>query len=258
MKCKLCLENEDIQKSHIIPNAFFKNTKNKGGKYIEVSKGGNKHDQVSYHESLLCLSCEQKFSTEFEAYVIDFILRNPKKVGINSVRTSTNLTLSNVDFRKLKLFQMSILWRAAVSSLDFYKHVKLDPYAIELLRANLNSLTPVEANVLPCFMDRIFLDAPNDKTTLPDLQQSKMVIINPKKTVIKALGVEFISFIFGGVEWRFHMHDCSDFFIKSHNVISNSGILNMTIKSIATHNLLLEAGVLARGNELNNQGLNRV
>ncbi|QUM84424.1 hypothetical protein [Moritella sp. 28] len=252
MKCKLCLENEDIKKSHIIPNAFFKYMKNNKGRYREVSKEGNKDNQVSYDEYLLCGSCELKFSTEFESYVIDFILRNPGSVGVCSESDSTNITLSNVDFTKLKLFQMSILWRAAVSTLDFYKHVKLAPNIIELLRVNLDTLTPVEANVLPCFMDRIFIDAPNDKTTLADRTESKMFISNPNKIVIDVLGFEYIYFIFGGVEWRFWMHSCSEYFIENNIVISNRGILNMTIKSIGTHNTLLEAGVLARINHLNN------
>jgi hypothetical protein len=250
MKCKLCLENEDIQKSHIIPNAFFKNVKDNTGKYNEVSKVGNKYVQVSYHEPLLYLSCEQKFSTEFETYVIDFVLKNPAKVGIKTKSTSKYITFSNVDFRKLKLFQMSILWRAAVSSLDFYKHVKLDLKAIELLREGLDSLTPLEADVLPCFMDRIFIDALNDKTTLDDRKNSKKVIFNPKKNIIKAFGVEYISFIFGGFEWRFWIHKCSEYYIKKHDVISHSRILNTPIQSIGTHKLSLEAVVLARGNEL--------
>ncbi len=73
MKCKLCLENEDMQDSHIIPDAFFRFVKDQNdnvGKYIEVSESGNKIGQVSYSEKLLCRICEQKFCKEFESYVI--------------------------------------------------------------------------------------------------------------------------------------------------------------------------------------------
>ncbi|MFA0425885.1 hypothetical protein AB4562_28410, partial [Vibrio sp. 10N.222.54.A1] len=129
MKCKLCLEKEDIQESHIIPDAFFRFVKGKEnngdkseiGKYIEVSQSGNKFAQESYAEPLLCRACEQKFSNEFESYVIELVLRNPKKVGASSSRGVKQITFSNIDYRKLKLFQMSLLWRAAISSLDFYK-----------------------------------------------------------------------------------------------------------------------------------------
>lgn len=265
MKCKLCLEKEDIQESHIIPDAFFRFVKGKEnngdkseiGKYIEVSQSGNKFAQESYAEPLLCRACEQKFSNEFESYVIELVLRNPKKVGASSSRGVKQITFSNIDYRKLKLFQMSLLWRAAISSIDFYKYVELDPIIVELLRKNLNELSPLEPHILPCFMDRIFIDTPNENASFSELKLSKSTIFNPKKTASKPLGIEYITFFFGGFEWRFWLHKCNDFFINENKVISPSGVLVCSIQNIDKNDLLLSAGVLARGNELKGKGLNR-
>ena len=261
MKCKLCLEKEDIQVSHIIPDAFFRFVKDKKenvGKYIEVSESGNKFAQESYAELLLCRECEQKFSNEFESYVIELVLRNPKNVGVSSTKGSKQVTFTNLDYRKLKLFQMSLLWRAAISSLDFYKYVELDPIIVEQLRKNLNELTPLEPHILPCFMDRVFIDIPYGNASFSELKQSKSSIFNPKKTQCKSLGIEFITFFFGGFEWRFWLHKCNDFFINENKIISPSGVLVCPIQNIGKNELLLGAGVLARGNELKGRGLKRV
>ncbi len=82
---------------------------------------------------------------------IEFILRNPKNIGVSSKRSSRDVTFTNLDYKKLKLFQMSLLWRAAICSLDFYKYVDVKPEIVELLRKNLHELTPLEPHVLPCF-----------------------------------------------------------------------------------------------------------
>ncbi|ENK1947633.1 hypothetical protein AB3A00_003559 [Vibrio cholerae] len=258
MKCKLCLENEDMQDSHIIPDAFFRFVKDQNdnvGKYIEVSESGNKIGQVSYSEKLLCRICEQKFCKEFESYVIEFILRNPQNIGVSSKRSSRDVTFTNLDYKKLKLFQMSLLWRAAICSLDFYKYVDVKPEIVELLRKNLHELTPLEPHVLPCFMDRVFLNPPDGNTSLSDLKNSKSSIFNPKKTVCKPLGIEYITFMFGGFEWRFWLHECSEFHVREKKVINSTGVLICPIVNIATNDLLLGAGVLARGNELKGKGL---
>ncbi|MGU3192650.1 hypothetical protein ACVYF0_19575 [Vibrio cholerae] len=258
MKCKLCLENEDIQESHIIPDAFFRFVKDKNdnvGKYIEVSEAGNKLGQVSYSEKLLCRKCEQNFSKEFESYVIEFTLRNPKNIGVSSKRGTKQITFTNLDYRKLKLFQMSLLWRAAISSLDFYKYVQVEPEILELLRKSLCELTPFEPHILPCFMDRVFLNSPDKNLSLSDLKQSKSSIFNPKKTVSKPLGIEYVTFIFGGFEWRIWLHKCSEFYVRERKVINPSGVLISPIVSIETNELLLGAGVIARGNELKGKGL---
>lgn len=257
MNCKLCLENNDLQNSHIIPDAFFrslKDKKNNVGKYTEISKEGNKLAQESYSEYMLCSACEKKFSIEFESYVIELILRNPHNVGVKSERSNNEVRFENIDYKQLKLFQMSILWRAAVSTHDFYKHVKLSPKLLELLRNNLEQLTPLEPHILPCFMDRLFIDIPNNKAAKKDLKESEIVIFKPKKTTLEAASIEFITFVFGGFVWRFWPNMCSSFHVDTNKVANNKGILICPIKSINSNELLLQAGVLAKKNEVTGKG----
>ncbi|MFA0569121.1 hypothetical protein [Vibrio gallaecicus] len=267
MKCKLCLEKEDIQISHVIPDAFFRFVKDKSsgnndnkavGKYIEISTSGNKLAQNSYAEPMLCRDCEQNFSKEFESYVVELTLRNPKKVGAESHRSKKQLIYRNLDYRKVKLFQMSLLWRAAICSLDFYEHVSLNTETIELLRSHLVEMEPLQPNQFPCFMDRVFIDTPGEKAHFSELKPSKSLIVKPKKTSYTNLNKEFITFMFGGFEWRFWLSSCSDYYVNEGKVVNLDGSLVCPIQDIGGNHLLLSGGVLARGNEKSGKGLKRV
>jgi hypothetical protein len=59
---------------------------------------------------------------------------------------------ANVDYKRLKLFQMSILWRAGIAQGPFFKEVNLGDFHEEKLRKLLDTENPGLATEYPCTM----------------------------------------------------------------------------------------------------------
>ena len=150
--CKLCLKNRALRKSHIIPDAFLQYVKKEhdDGRHIVISQDANYWGQKTYSEKMLCGECEKNFSINFEKYTAELMLHNPRNVGVRVSQFRDHLELNGVNYEKLKLFQMSLLWRASVSNLEFYKSVSLPRMQEEKLRESLLSLTAMAPNEYPC------------------------------------------------------------------------------------------------------------
>jgi hypothetical protein len=95
------------------------------------------HRQDGLKEYLLCDGCEKQFNG-YETYAARVLFH---KNGPVLNPPSRHFVLTGLDYRKLKLFQMSILWRMGVSSLPYYCRVELGMDG-EILRSMLESEEP--------------------------------------------------------------------------------------------------------------------
>lgn len=189
MHCALCREVREIRTSHIIPEFLYEtlyDEKHRLNLLSVIPNQGNSFRQKGLKEKLLCDVCEQKISV-WEGYA-----RNVLKGGVPLVtRTEGNLIfIEGLDYKKFKLFQLSILWRASVSKQQFFEYVDLGPHE-EIIR---NQLVEEHAGVssrYPCFM----FGLKHESIVVTDL------IIQPKKT--KLNGQVAYSFVFGGILWAF-------------------------------------------------------
>ena len=71
MNCKLCLKQKDLQKSHLIPEFFYKplyDEKHRFHVLTTTPEDKNIFEQKGIREKLLCYDCEQYFS-QLEDYV---------------------------------------------------------------------------------------------------------------------------------------------------------------------------------------------
>ena len=93
--------------------------------------------QQGIYEYLLCRECEQLLSP-LETYANDILFRHmdaaPHEVG-------RIWKFYDIDYKKFKLFEMSLLWRAGVSNHKMFSAVKLGPHE-EIIRNMLLSLNP--------------------------------------------------------------------------------------------------------------------
>jgi len=148
MICKLCHQNKKLVRSHIIPEFLYKNLYDQKHRFFELSNipdKNNLYKQKGHYEKLLCDKCESLLS-KYENYA--------KKVfygGIEIEFKNYNnwIMLKGVDYSKFKLFQLSILWRASVSSLEIFKKVKLGIHE-ENLRKMILSENPGEPHEYGC------------------------------------------------------------------------------------------------------------
>jgi hypothetical protein len=150
-QCRLCGKRANLlKKSHIIPNFMFKKIRDDNGRMILVNfndpNGKSFIEQTGYYEkSILCTECDNERLSKLEKYadlllfggsgktVPDFI----QAIGPDGVKS---FIISNVDYRKLKMFLLSILWRSHISKNKFFQHINLGEEAEKIRKVLLSEL----------------------------------------------------------------------------------------------------------------------
>ncbi|RTR31659.1 hypothetical protein [Shewanella atlantica] len=126
MKCKLCGKERPLRQSHIIPEFAFSPLYDEKHRFNEISldvKRRNRFKQKGVRERLLCGQCEQFFS-KYEQYASTVISRYRKSLEFRQVGDLFHL--KGFDYNKLKIFALSILWRASVTKLEFFAEINLE------------------------------------------------------------------------------------------------------------------------------------
>ncbi|HAT3858317.1 hypothetical protein ACKOUJ_07545 [Legionella pneumophila] len=129
MICQLCFQNKKLVRSHVIPESFYKNAYPNADGILVSQNDHSKRLPIGIYDKILCQECENKFSV-WDGYGNNFfnviitsdhspIQRNGKVIGDR---------IDEVDYDKLKLFIVSILWRAAVCNNSFFDQISLGPF----------------------------------------------------------------------------------------------------------------------------------
>lgn len=136
MICKLCNKDKKLIKAHIIPESFYISIK-KSDKTLQIYSGKEgeypKRSQIGlYDQNILCNECEKSFH-RYDDYGIKVLIRSSlKREYIKDNNEIIGYILHGIDYRKFKLFFMSILWRADISSKNEFKKVNLGRHLKEL------------------------------------------------------------------------------------------------------------------------------
>jgi hypothetical protein len=133
--CKLCQQERPLIRSHIIPDAFHRDIKGDHPKApLMIGNDPEQHPKRRpgglYDEELVCEPCERLFSP-WDDYAAEFFLKHLRENGQPMKASNGELIgyrYDNVDYKKLKLFVVSLLWRAAASSNEFFDRVELGPH----------------------------------------------------------------------------------------------------------------------------------
>ncbi len=132
-------------------------------------------------------ACEQRFGKN-EKYASEVM---GGRLGHRFRKVGSRIVIGNIDYTRFKLFQMSILWRGAVSSLDFFRFVSIGPHE-ERLRKMLLEGEPGRSDEYGCAV--IF-------TT----ERGESIIdtfFNPEP--LRWCGHRMLKFFFAGSAWIFH------------------------------------------------------
>jgi len=131
-RCRFCNRNKPaLAKAHVIPRSFFKIVRGqaKHSTEMRVTRNAMKatYRQAGHYDGdILCKECEQKFSP-YDAHghsVFTNVFKEPN-IYRDAAGFECAYLLPDVDFLLLKLFVLSVLWRASVSRLFFYSKVDL-------------------------------------------------------------------------------------------------------------------------------------
>lgn len=133
MKCKLCNEDKELRNSHIIPESLYKPLYDEKHRAIQLSnpngigeENKRKSLQKGIREKLLCHDCEQLLNDRYEKYFKKLWFDD--KVLPETMDEDCSIRLKDIDYHKFKLFHLSVLFRAAISTLPEFQQVNLGPH----------------------------------------------------------------------------------------------------------------------------------
>ena len=165
-KCRLCKqEKELIKKSHIIPNFMYQNLfdekhrlRNFDTAALKGEGGRIDKPQSGIHEGgLLCSDCDGGIiGNRYESYASKTIfggeLLTTEIPEIKKYKDPNGLEfslISNIDYTRFKLFLLSILWRASISSKNFFQDINLGEKHEEIIRDMLYNVNPGDNDDYP-------------------------------------------------------------------------------------------------------------
>jgi hypothetical protein len=135
MKCKLCNQEKKLIKAHIFPKSLYRPLLAGGQPLSVLSTSPASHPYKSrigfYDTEILCQECEKIFSP-WDDYVQKILLAEPKEKDYLINNDQKFAIKMDVDYAKLKLFFISLLWRASVSKFYFFQKIKLEPFEQKL------------------------------------------------------------------------------------------------------------------------------
>jgi hypothetical protein len=188
--CALCHQSKELMNSHIIPEfmyAHLYDEKHRFSVLTTASSGRDRTEQSGLREKLLCGPCELKFS-RLEGYASLVFKEDVPGVAMRSEGSVVSVT--GVDYKKFKLFLLSILWRASVSTHKFFENVELGPHQ-EKLQKMLIEERPGNHDEYACFIWRLH----NSPDKAPGL------MMQPTKG--RAYGIPIYNFILLGFRITF-------------------------------------------------------
>lgn len=158
--CKLCLNlYPSLVEAHIIPQAFF--AFGEGGaersKTKILTSKDNTHPRRTpkgiYDEEILCFKCENEIFMPWDDKAIKFF-QNDLKDNYPYDSKFKIYSPSQFDYEYLRLFFLSVLWRAHHSKQDFYEKVSLGDHHEGALKTILLKQKPDDYLQYPIFVRR--------------------------------------------------------------------------------------------------------
>lgn len=134
MPCRLCFRDRKLVKSHIVPEAFWRDLRDEveGAPWLISGADGvyaqRSHSGV-YDQGILCDECEPRFG-DLDEYGIRVLLQDFDRLFSPVIDTVfparvAGYESTSVDQDRLLRFFVSVLWRASVSTQPFYSNVVL-------------------------------------------------------------------------------------------------------------------------------------
>jgi hypothetical protein len=127
--CYLCKKDKKLIKAHIIPKWAYMylypeipDEDNRSLILVGNNKKPVKRPIGIYDPEILCENCDNFFG-KYDEYGKEVLLDAPLER-----RSEETYVIKNVDFEKLRIFLLSVLWRAGISNRPECERVSLGPY----------------------------------------------------------------------------------------------------------------------------------
>lgn len=139
--CCLCGVRKKLCKAHIIPEAFYSFKETGALRKVTISDFPKRLQIGEYDSTILCADCDNLFSS-YENYakqvLCDTFLNQFKKETQNG--TIYIVHKGSFNYKKLRVFFLSLLWKASVSKTDACADVVLGRYEKLLYKILTNQI----------------------------------------------------------------------------------------------------------------------
>jgi hypothetical protein len=187
--CRLCHLDRELRNSHIVPEFLYNDLYNDKGHLMAINGLGNrgwKPLQKGAREYLFCEACEQHFNEYCEKR---FLAQWVEAAPLPNPWNVEDVHWASFDYASFKLFHLSVLFRASVSTLPTFAEVSLGPHE-ERLRKILLSRNPGEYWQYPIFGHAVVHH--KTKRLVPMVSQGVRSSLE---------GLRCYGMIYGGVHW---------------------------------------------------------
>lgn len=142
--CRLCGDDCELVDSHIIPKAFHRDLKgNASGAPVIIGTNPTDYPRKNpggiYEEELLCRPCENRFGP-CDDYGAQCLIQNYDR-DVEPLSYNNGEVLAyrfpTWDEKRLRMFALSLLWRATVTTNEIFSGVTLGPHLARLTESIL-------------------------------------------------------------------------------------------------------------------------
>jgi hypothetical protein len=223
MKCNLCLQDKELLKnSHIIPDFMYRELFDEKHRFVKgnlISKKGKMLQSGEKEPNILCASCDNVLlGSNLEGYANKVLYGGNigAKTQIQTNQHGVTFTYTaGIDYKKFKLFLLSLIWRCSISNRDFYENVDLGPYE-ETLRTMIYSGNPGTQMEFPCLMSTYRYDH-----NLP------VAVVSKPTKFRQDNGGSGYAMLVGGIVYQFYISKDKSPSVLSETSISEAGELRV-------------------------------
>ena len=215
MECKLCLKEKKLIDAHIIPRCFFEAMRDRGDDqpFQLLSNVQNQYPQKLwiglYDKEILCEDCEKIFQ-KYDNYACKILLSNIEKKDYTLIPAGDKIyyKLENIDYKNLKLFFLSVLWRASITKRKEFQKVYIGPFE-DRLKTMIKDSDPGDANDFLIVISK-FID-----------DRGRNFLMDPYRLRID--GINFYHFYLGA-GYEFHIK------VDNRNLEKNDSLYALALK----------------------------
>lgn len=226
MICKLCLQDKELLKgSHIIPNFMYKGLFGSKHRLVNININNlseYKYVQTGFKESgILCAACDNALLGKLERYASNTIFGLSDDIVREEFEGDDiflpYIRYRNLDYTRLKLFFLSILWKSHISSHGFFREINLGSKYAEKIRRMILENDPGPEDEFEVVLIRIQTDGTRPSES----------VIEPRR--LKAGGNTSYVFHINGIMYHFNISSFNKDGIFEKGLVKKDGILDIGI-----------------------------
>ena len=229
--CHLCNEEKLLVESHIIPEGFYKNIYDDKHRAWYASKFRNtkKIMQKGYREYLLCKNCDGEIIGKYDKYAIE-VIRDKKHIKETDYINA--LKWDGLDYELFKLFHLSVLWRAHIST-ETTRAVNLNTEETnEIKKYILSGTAPDELNYPIIGMSLV--------DPINNIECDEIITFGNRYHCIGLTSAETYIFVFGGFAWHYIISNAQLSETTKSNILRNSTSFRLQKENIREYKPIID------------------